>query len=448
MNKPRVIRINNKSGSSFTIDVTELRLSDNLSERDFYVLHNGENKTSLYTKTSQTTLTYNGPNVAAGTIIQTARQTIVQPADVTFLSVSTAQDLTLALTKLKKASEDIEAHLNFALNQIEAGGISLLPLSVINEAYGTSWNGDTISAPSRNSVYQRLNQLFTGSNQLTGTYDITSGSVLVPTQANTNNSTAAASTAFVSNKLNELLAANNTFSGSNTFTGANTVSGSLSVPTQANSSNSTAAASTAFVSNKINESLNDFRAANNTFTGSNTFSNSISVPTISNARNSSTNAASTAFVHSAIYSNIWVIASTDSNPTITTGSWQDLPLNTTLVNRNSIYNTSNFIWTCPETGFWRIMVNCYPTFVGGTPPSSVAVVYAVTFSDNTTVQEISYFPSQNQFVRNSCFLVMPLTAGTQYKTRLAVNVSGGSGWSCQLRANSSYTPYLTIERIA
>jgi hypothetical protein len=413
------------------------------------VLHNGEDKTNLYTKTSQTTLTYNGPNVASGTVIQTARQTIVQPADVTFLSVSTAADLTLALTKLKKAAEEIEAHTNFVIDQLNASNISLRPSPVINEAYGSSWDGDTISAPSRNSVYQRLNQLFTGSNQLTGTYNITSGSVLVPTQANSNSSTNAASTAFVSNKLNELLAANNTFSGNNTFTGSNTVSGSLSVPTQSNSSNSTAAASTAFVSNKINESINDFRAANNTFTGSNTFSNSISVPTISNARNSSTNAASTAFVHSAIYSNIWVVASTDSNPTLAVNAgWQDLPLNQTLLNRNSIYNTSTYTWTCPETGLWRIMVNCYPTFVGGTPPSSSAIAYALALTNNTILQELSYFPNQTSTIRNSCFLVMSLTSGTQYKILLTIGTTGGSGWSCQLRVNSSYTPYLTIERIA
>jgi hypothetical protein len=448
MNKPRVIRINNKSGTSFTLDVTELHLSNNLSERDFYVLHNREDKTSLYTKTSQTTLTYNGPNVAAGTVIQTARQTIVQPADITFLSVSTAHDLTLAFTKLKKASEDIEAHLNFVLTQLEAGGIGILPSSVINEAYGSSWDGDTIAAPSRNSVYQRLNQLFTGSNQLTGTYDITNGSVLVPTQANTNNSTAAASTAFVSNKLNELLTANNTFSGNNTFTGANTVSGSLNVPTQANSNNSTAAASTAFVSNKINESLNDFRAANNTFTGSNTFSNSISVPTLSDARNSSTNAASTAFVHSAIYSNTWVVATCNNNPSLTIQSWSDLPLNQVLLNRGSSYNTSNFIWTCPETGVWKFSIFFCPFASGGTPPTQTESAIMLTDTSNNFIQQIAGNTETKPYGRSIGVIAVSLSANTQYKVRYIIDPVGGLGFTYYLRLTSQLAPILIIERIA
>jgi len=442
MNKPRVIRINNKSGSSFTIDVTELYLSNNLSERDFYVLHNGENKTNLYTKTSQTTITYNGPNVAAGTVIQTARQTIVQPADVTFLSVSTAHDLTLALTKLKNAAEDIEAHTNFVLTQLEAGGIGILPFSVRDEAYGSSWDGDTIAAPSRNSVFQRLNQLLTGSNELTGTYDITSGSVLVSTQSNTNNSTAAASTEFVHNKLAELLTANNTFTGSNTF------SGSISVPTQSNANNSTAAASTAFVTNKITEKLNELLADDNTFTGSNTFSGSISVPTISNARNSTNNAASTEFVHSAIYSNTWVVATCNNNPNLATASWQDLPLNTTLVNRGSSYNTSNFIWTCPETGVWKFSVFFCPFAIGGTPPTQTESVIALADTNNNFIQQIAGNTETKPYGRSIGAIALSLSANTQYKIRYTIGPVGGSGYTYQLATASFLRPVLIIERIA
>jgi hypothetical protein len=400
MNKPRVIRINNKSGSSFTLNVTELHLSNNLSERDFYVLHNGENKTSLYTKTSQTTLTYNGPNVAAGTVIQAARQTIVQPADITFLSVSTAHDLTLALTKLKKASEDIEAHLNFVLTQLESGGIGILPSSVINEAYGSSWDGDTISAPSRNSVYQRLNQLLTGSNELTGTYDITNGSVLVPTQSNTNNSTAAASTAFVNNKLNELLAANNTFTGSNTFTGDTIVSGS------------------------------------------------INVPTISNARNSSNGAASTEFVHNAIYSNTWVVATCNNNPSLPNNTWQDLPLNTTLVNRGSSYNTSNYIWTCPETGVWKFSIYFCPFAIGGTPPSQTESAIVLTDTSNNYIQQIAGNTETRPYARSIGAIAVSLSANTQYKIRYIVNPIGGSGFTYQLATDPCLKPVLIVERIA
>jgi hypothetical protein len=443
MTKPRVIRINNKSGSSFTLDVTQLRLSDNLSERDFYVLHNGEDKTNLYTKTSQTTLTYNGPNVASGTVIQTARQTIVQPADVTFLSVSTAADLTLALTKLKKAAEEIEAHTNFVIDQLNASNISLRPSPVINEDYGSSWDGDILSAPSRNSVYRRINQLLTGPNTLTGSYDITGGSVLVSTQPNANSSTNAASTAFVNNKITELKAANNTFTGSNTF------SGSLSVPTQSNSSNSTDAASTAYVNNKLNElkAANNTFSGSNTFTGSSTFNGSVSVPTVSNARDSSTNAASTAFVQNAIFSTTWVVATCNNNPSLAINSWTDLPLNTTLLNRGSSYNTSSFIWTCPETGVWKFSVYFCPFATGGTLPTQTESAIVLTDTSNNFIQQIAGNTETKAYGRSIGSISISLSANTQYKIRYLVGPTGGSGFTYNIKQAPELSPNLTIERI-
>jgi hypothetical protein len=314
----------------------------------------------------------------------------------------------------------------------------------VDEAYGSSWNNDKTSAPSRNSVYQRLNQLFTGSNELTGTYDITNGSVLVPTQSNSNSSANAASTAFVNNKLNELLEANNTFSGNNTFTGSNTVSGSLNVPTPANSNNSTSAASTAFVNNKITE----LKGSDNTFTGSNTFSGSISVPTLSNARNSSNSAASTEFVHNAIYSNTWVVATCNNNPSLATNSWQDLPLNQALVNRGSSFNTSNFIWTCPETGVWKFSIYFCPFASGGTPPTQTESAIFLTDTSNNFIQQIAGNTETKPYGRSIGAIAVSLSANTQYKVRYLIDPVGGSGFTYYLRLSSQLAPVLIIERIA
>jgi hypothetical protein len=248
----------------------------------------------------------------------------------------------------------------------------------------------------------------------------------------------------VNNKLNELLEANNTFSGNNTFTGSNTVSGSLNVPTPANSNNSTSAASTAFVNNKITE----LKGSDNTFTGSNTFSGSISVPTLSNARNSSNSAASTEFVHNAIYSNTWVVATCNNNPSLATNSWQDLPLNQALVNRGSSFNTSNFIWTCPETGVWKFSIYFCPFASGGTPPTQTESAIFLTDTSNNFIQQIAGNTETKPYGRSIGAIAVSLSANTQYKVRYLINPVGGSGFTYYLRLSSELAPVLIIERIA
>jgi hypothetical protein len=344
-----VLRLNNLSGTSFTINVTPLQLSPNLNETDFLVLHDGVNKTSLYTKTNTNAISYTGPNVQLGTIVQVQRLTPLLPSDTTFLSLSTAAALTNGLSRLRLRTEELYSLLFFVLQQLEANGVNLAPTTVIDEPYGPSWNSDTLSAPSRNSVYARFNQLLTGSNTFTGSYNFSgSSSLLVPSTPNNDNSTKAASTAFAESKKQEILNGSNTFTGNNTFAGATTLSGTT---TLAGSSSFTGASS---------------------FSNTASFSSSITVPTISNARNSSTNAASTAFVQNAIYSNVWCFA------TRAGGAYQFfdnqeiiLPLDSAPINRNNCYNTSTFTFTCPETGWWWIYAYAFPIHVGGPAPLNV-----------------------------------------------------------------------------
>jgi hypothetical protein len=390
-----VLRLNNLSGTSFTINVTPLQLSPNLNETDFLVLHDGVNKTSLYTKTNTNAISYAGPNVQLGTIVQVQRLTPLLPSDTTFLSLSTAAALTNGLSRLRLRTEELYSLLFFVLQQLEANGVNLAPTTVIDEPYGPSWNSDTLSAPSRNSVYARFNQLLTGSNTFTGSYNFSgSSSLLVPSPPNNDNSTKAASTAFVESKKQEIL------TGSNTFSGANTVIGSLSVPT------------------------------------------------ISNARNSSNNAASTEFVQNAIYSNTWVVATCNNNPSLTTGSWTDLPLNTTLLNRGSSYNTSNFIWTCPETGLWKFSIYFCPFATGGMPPTQTESAIMLATSGNSFIQQIVGNTEPKPYGRCSGAIAANLSANSQYKVRYVVVPIGGSGFTYNLRDSADLAPVLIIERIA
>ena len=98
-----------------------------------------------------------------------------------------------------------------------------------------------------------------------------------PTQANNDNSTNLANTAFVSTALtnynSSILAANNIFSGANTFNNIlNSYLGTTT--TQTSSDNSTKLASTAFTNTALSNYNSNLIAANNIFSGANTFNNS------------------------------------------------------------------------------------------------------------------------------------------------------------------------------
>jgi hypothetical protein len=74
---------------------------------------------------------------------------------------------------------------------------------------------------------------------------------------------------------NTVSTGNVTLAGNNTFTGANSFTGSITVPTQTAGNNTTLAASTAFVTDAIASVSGVSLSGNNTFTGINTFTNGI-----------------------------------------------------------------------------------------------------------------------------------------------------------------------------
>lgn len=144
------------SGTTFTVDVTSLGLSSNLSVVDYQVLQGSTDVTNYYSKTSQSQLTYSGLTVAAGTKLTFYRKTPINTSEVTFTSTTTASGLTNALSKLLLRVQELEAKQTQLQSQLTAGGIALAPTPVIDQAYGISWSGDINNAPSRNSTYAKL----------------------------------------------------------------------------------------------------------------------------------------------------------------------------------------------------------------------------------------------------------------------------------------------------
>ena len=157
-------------------------------------------------------------------------------------------------------------------------------------AASTSYVGLAVT----NSLSANYSYIMTNTNNFTGVNTFTADT-FVPTITTGTNTTQAASSAFVNDSITAMKAATNTFSGANTFSGSNTFSGangfttgSINVTTQTAGNNTTLAASTAFVTaaisalstlyqtaaqvtTSINSALTTFRATANTFSANQIF---------------------------------------------------------------------------------------------------------------------------------------------------------------------------------
>lgn len=186
------------TGTSYVLSVPQLQLSSDLSVKDFVVTHDGSDKTSSYTKTSSTQISYAGANVVLGTYVQVYRETPLSDAEVTFISNTTALALSNALSKLKKRVDELEGYVDFQSSLIKIAGVSPGVYPILSAAYGSGWSSDTISAASRSAVYAVLNQILTGNYTQPGNIDFT-GTTTVLTQPSTDASTKNANTLFVKN---------------------------------------------------------------------------------------------------------------------------------------------------------------------------------------------------------------------------------------------------------
>jgi hypothetical protein len=223
------------SGVTFVLDVTSLELTSDINIRDFKVTHNGIDTTSSYAKTSASQLTYTGASVVLGTLVRATRATPLTTSETTFITTTTANELTNALTKLHRRVDELQAYLNYQTQLLIAGGISVGASPVNNDAYGVAWNNDSLQSPSRDAVYDRVQQLLTGVNTISG---------------------------------------NNTISGANNFTGANTftqpiaLANNSTATTQAQTDDSTKIATTAFAHSVLRPVAIVHLSANATITGS------------------------------------------------------------------------------------------------------------------------------------------------------------------------------------
>lgn len=213
-----------KSGTGWTIDVTACNLLSDLSIKDFIVLIAGTlEPNSNITKTSQTVLTYNGTSIASSTV-EVRR---VTPQD-RFQEIAFSSKFSSTVYN-EEVDRIIRRSYEYTLNGIGPGSTATIQ-TPLDDVYSATWNGDTIRPATRNALYDKIELL----GDLADNEAIT-GNWTAPTQADANNTTRLATTAYTDTRVTNALASSPTLGGNPTTT------------TQAVGNDSTRLATTAFV---------------------------------------------------------------------------------------------------------------------------------------------------------------------------------------------------------
>lgn len=211
------------AGTNWTVNVTDCNLSNDVTVKDFLVLFNGVvNPNSNFTKNSATLITYTGVALAGATTVVVQRNTpISRVAELQYRTVVTVRNW-----------EDEFNRVHRVLNEYELNGVGATSIpsfgSPSDGVFSAAWDGDTVQTATRNALYDILATLapiasptFTGDPK-------------VPTAADAENDTTAASTQWVRTRVANTLASSPALAGSPTAT------------TPAVGSNDTSVATTAF----------------------------------------------------------------------------------------------------------------------------------------------------------------------------------------------------------
>lgn len=182
-----------RAGTGFTIDVTACDLLDDLTVKDFLVLHNsGQVSNALYTKTSPTLLTYTGASIPP-TTVEVRRKTpnnVVQ--EVNYADRFSSDLWNKELDRIIRWREEAD------LNGVGFSSIVSAPIPK-DDVYSAAWDGDVSFPATRNVLYDKF-ELMDGlkANLASPTF---TGTPVAPTPGTADNSTRIATTAYVKNNL-------------------------------------------------------------------------------------------------------------------------------------------------------------------------------------------------------------------------------------------------------
>jgi hypothetical protein len=380
------------SGVSFTVNVTVANLDPLISIRDFVVLENGilTANTLSYTKTTATSIQYSGPSITGGTTIEIRRNT---PRD--------QRTVVVYGTKVRSADWNTEFDRRVRIQEEmdlygAGGGFSVrLPL---NTVYGLPWSTDTLFSPTRQALYNKF--------ELTAPLAAPTftGLVTIPTPLTVDNSTAAASTAYVK---------------ANLLTYAPLTSPSLLgvpvAPTPLTADNSTTIATTAYVKSNLAPYLTSAIAgttfaplASPTFTGVPivpTFTDGVKTTQAINALNLQRR------------SRPVVIARRTTALTLNAAAFTDIVYDQVITDTSSTYNNTTGVFTAPYTGAYE--------FKGLSSCTTNQVLMSLSIGSASVTELARLGNTQNgQFVSGST--VELLNAGDTRRFMVYNNAAGTS----------------------
>lgn len=188
-----------RSGTDWTIDVSDANLSEDLQVKDFLILNNTNESfinNDNVTKTSQTVLTYSGTDIGTNQALEVRRNS----------PVSRYQEINYAaLFSSSVYNTEIDNILRrlFEITLFGSDTSNIFIPAPVNESYGSSWETDTIKGRTANRLYEEFEKRTSNieDEDISGNWDFTSGGILVSTQSADTDDTSAASTAFVQQEL-------------------------------------------------------------------------------------------------------------------------------------------------------------------------------------------------------------------------------------------------------
>lgn len=146
--------IASKTGTGWTVDVTACQLDADIQLKDFIVFFTFspapplQQDNSLFTKLTPTSLQYTGPAIATATV-EVRRKTPIGPyRPVNYLSSISSNDYNQEIERISRRAAEYEVS--------GVGSTGGFDSEVLDVAYGITWNGDTLNAPSRNAVYDKI----------------------------------------------------------------------------------------------------------------------------------------------------------------------------------------------------------------------------------------------------------------------------------------------------
>jgi len=147
--------IQERSGTGWTIDTTLANLDSDTLLKDFVVLFGTVvQSNTLFTKVSAVSVRYDGSSIGT-TTVQLRRRTPIDPANV----VLYGERFSSAVwnREVNRVSRRAAEYESFGIGSI--GDVTGVPS---NSAYGIAWSTDTIFAPTRQAVYNKIQSVVAG----------------------------------------------------------------------------------------------------------------------------------------------------------------------------------------------------------------------------------------------------------------------------------------------